>query len=165
VGDMSHVVFGQKGSVRWWVVMLQQPILLSPKFREKSSHICMQSLQNVTVICGIGYLACQDEFFVNNPLDVKGSDEHAPDFTLRLSRHFSVFPEPSMSFEHPCTVHTFFPEYLSNHYHGLCCTFSEICTKFDAVPLLDPLSYYNCCTHRSTNPGNYGYPFVHCNQN
>jgi hypothetical protein len=47
VGD-SHVVFGQKfpgenGSVRWCVVIMQQPVLLSPKFEAKSSHILTQS--------------------------------------------------------------------------------------------------------------------------
>jgi hypothetical protein len=31
-------------------------------------------------------LACQEEFFVNNPLDVKEDDEHAPDVALHLSR-------------------------------------------------------------------------------
>jgi hypothetical protein len=35
-------------------------------------------------------LACQNEFFVNNPLDVKENDEHAFDFALHLSRRFSV---------------------------------------------------------------------------
>jgi hypothetical protein len=30
-------------------------------------------------------LACQDEFFVNNLLDVKDNDEHAPDVALHFS--------------------------------------------------------------------------------
>jgi hypothetical protein len=34
------------------------------------------------------YLVCQDELFVNNPLDVKGNDQHALDFALHLSRPF-----------------------------------------------------------------------------
>jgi hypothetical protein len=43
----SHAVFGQKvtgeeGSVRL-VVMMQKPVLLSPKFGAKSSHIFTQS--------------------------------------------------------------------------------------------------------------------------
>jgi hypothetical protein len=33
-------------------------------------------------------LACQDEFFVNSPLDVKENDEHALDFALHLSYIF-----------------------------------------------------------------------------
>jgi hypothetical protein len=46
-GDNSHVVFGQtfpgeEGNVRWRIVMMQQPVLLSPKLRAKSSHIFMQ---------------------------------------------------------------------------------------------------------------------------
>jgi hypothetical protein len=44
----------------------------------------------VTVVCGIGRLACQDEFFVNNPFHVKEHDERALDFALQLSRLFSL---------------------------------------------------------------------------
>jgi hypothetical protein len=43
----SHVVFGQKfsgekGNVRRCVVVMQQPVLLSPVFGANSSHISMQ---------------------------------------------------------------------------------------------------------------------------
>jgi hypothetical protein len=34
-----------------------------------------------------------------------------------------------------CMTHVFFPERQSNQCQGLCLTFSEICTKFDAVPI------------------------------
>jgi hypothetical protein len=49
VGDHSHVVFGQKfpgekRSVRWCVVVMQQPVHLLPKFGANSLHIFMQSL-------------------------------------------------------------------------------------------------------------------------
>jgi hypothetical protein len=37
-----------------------------------------------------------------------------------------------------CTTHTFFSECLSTHCQGLHRSFSEICTKFDAVPPFDP---------------------------
>jgi hypothetical protein len=40
---------------------------------------------NVTAVCGIDCLACQDIFFVNNPLNVKQNDEHALYFALHLS--------------------------------------------------------------------------------
>jgi hypothetical protein len=33
-------------------------------------------------------LACQDEFYVNNPRDVKEKDEYVVDFALHLSRNF-----------------------------------------------------------------------------
>jgi hypothetical protein len=33
-------------------------------------------------------LACQDEFFMKSPLDVKENDEHALNFVLHLSRTF-----------------------------------------------------------------------------
>jgi hypothetical protein len=79
---------GEKGSVRQCGVVMQQPILLSPKFGEKSSHILMQLLQNLTTVCEIDCLACQDEFFVNDPLDVKENDEHAHGFALHISHLF-----------------------------------------------------------------------------
>jgi hypothetical protein len=87
--DYSHVVFGkkfpgEKGSVKRCVVVIQQQVLLSPKFGAKSSHIFTQSPTNVTVECGIDCLACQDELFVNDPLDVKGNYEHVLHFALRL---------------------------------------------------------------------------------
>jgi hypothetical protein len=45
----------------------------------------------------------------------------------------------SVSLDFPCAVHAFFPEHLSNHCQGFHQTFSEICTKFDTVPLSNPL--------------------------
>jgi hypothetical protein len=43
VGEDSHVVFGKnsgvKGSVKRCVVVMQQPVVLSPKFGAKSLHI------------------------------------------------------------------------------------------------------------------------------
>jgi hypothetical protein len=41
------------------------------KFGAQSSHILAQSPQNVTVVCGIDCLACQDEFFMNNPFNAQ----------------------------------------------------------------------------------------------
>jgi hypothetical protein len=87
---------------------------------------------------GINRLVCQDEFFVNNPLDMKENDEHAHEFALDLPRLLSV----SVSLDFPCTAHAFFPERLSKHCQGIRRTFSEICTKFDAVPLSDPSRYH-----------------------
>jgi hypothetical protein len=74
--------------VRRCVVVIQQPVLLSPKFGAKSSNIFTQSQQNVTVVCGIDCLACQDELFVNNPLKVKENYKHARDHAVHLSGLF-----------------------------------------------------------------------------
>jgi hypothetical protein len=79
------LLFGKKfpvenGTVRRCVVMMQQSIILSPKSGAKCWHIFKQSSYNVTVVGGIDCLACQDEFFANNALDVKESDEHALEF-------------------------------------------------------------------------------------
>jgi hypothetical protein len=71
VGDNSHVAFGQIFPGEKGVVVIQQQVLLSPKFRAKYSHICTQSPYNVTVVRRIDLLACQDKFFVTNHLDVK----------------------------------------------------------------------------------------------
>jgi hypothetical protein len=78
---------------------------------------------------GIDRLACQDEFFVNDPLDVKKDYEYALDFFSSAVSPFSV----SVSFDFLCTAHAFFPEFLSNHY-----IFSEICTEFIAFLFLNP---------------------------
>jgi hypothetical protein len=48
VEDNSRLISGQKfpgkkGSVRRCVVVMQQPVILSPKFEAKFSHICIQS--------------------------------------------------------------------------------------------------------------------------
>jgi hypothetical protein len=51
--------------------------------------------------------------------------------------YFSPF-SVSMSLEFPCTPRVFFSEHLPNHYQGPRLTFSQICTKFDDVPLSDP---------------------------
>jgi hypothetical protein len=51
---------GRKGSVKWRVVVLQQPVMLSPKFSAKSSHIFMKSSQNVAVLYGTGCVAYDD---------------------------------------------------------------------------------------------------------
>jgi hypothetical protein len=55
VGDDSHLVFRQKllgdgRSLRWGIVMVKQPGLFSPKFGATSSHVFMQSPQNVAVM-------------------------------------------------------------------------------------------------------------------
>jgi hypothetical protein len=48
--------------------------------------------------------------------------------------HFSV----SVSLDFPCSAYAFFSECLPNICQDLRHTFSEICTKLDAVPLPDP---------------------------
>jgi hypothetical protein len=75
---------------------------------------------------------------VNDTLNVKENDEHAPDFRLQLSRLFSVSFNLDMSFKNPSTAQTFLPERLSNHCPGLRTSFSEICKQFYAIPLSDP---------------------------
>jgi hypothetical protein len=87
VGVDSNVVFdekcpGEKGSVRWCVVVMKQPVLSSLKFGAN----CHALLKNVSLVCRMNCLACQDEFHVNNPLDVKENNEH--DFAFRQPHLF-----------------------------------------------------------------------------
>jgi hypothetical protein len=63
-------------------------------------------------------------------------------FCFSPASPFMVSVSLEMPFKHLCTAHAFFPEHLSNRCHGFHLTFSEICTKFDAVYLLDPS--WNC---------------------
>ena len=73
--DNGNLVFRQKllgedERVRQGVVMVKQPGLFLPKLGAMSSHIFMQSPQNIAVEPGIHSLACWDIFFVHIPLDV-----------------------------------------------------------------------------------------------
>jgi hypothetical protein len=56
----------------------------------------------VTAVCGIDCLVCQDEFFVNNPLDIEENVEHGLEFAVHLSHLFFVCPELNM----PLNTHT-----------------------------------------------------------
>jgi hypothetical protein len=119
-------------NVRWCVVVMQQPVLLLPKFRAKSLYIFTvkhhSSMRN--------WLFGQDEFFVNNPLDAQQKWWACswPCFsTVSLFFFFFFFVSVKLLCA-SCFLH----ERLCNHCPGLCCTFSKICTKFNAVPLSDP---------------------------
>jgi hypothetical protein len=135
--DRSRVIGGQqlccfwseipveKENVRWLQFFCRQSSV-------RSLHTFSPSHYKTSVVCGIDRLVWQDEFFMNIPLDVKENDEHACDFALLSPLSVSV------SSDFPCMAHAFFPECLSNYCQGFCSTFSEICIKFDALPLLDP---------------------------
>jgi hypothetical protein len=107
--------------------LLQQPVFLSPKFRAKSSQIFTQSQQNVTVVYEIDCLACKDEDFVNNPLDVEENDEYALDFSL----HFPVCPEPACHSNTHVRLMFSSPNACLIIARPFVALFPEICTKFD----------------------------------
>jgi hypothetical protein len=67
---------------------MKQPVLLLPKFWTKFLHTFTQSPQNDTVVCRIDCLACQDEFFMNTPFDVK---EHYVDAISIALHPFAFF--------------------------------------------------------------------------
>jgi hypothetical protein len=112
------------------VVVMQQPVIFSPKFGTKSSHTFTQSSLNVTIVCRMDCLACEDEFFVSSHHDVRGNDEYAIHLTVShfRSRWVCNFPP-----KHPCIAIAFFLQHLCRHCQGVHCTFSEIFLKFEAV--------------------------------
>jgi hypothetical protein len=127
----------EKGSVSRCFVMMQQSVFLSPKLGAKSWPIFMQSPQNVTVVCGIDCLDCQNELFVHNPLDVKENDEHALDFDLRPSLPFShsvslalrvwlMLPSPNACLIIARVSVQLFPRFAQNLMILLCGTHREI---------------------------------------
>jgi hypothetical protein len=125
------MLFSVRNSVRRCVIVMQQPVLLSPKFGAKSSHVSRSRRKTSQRIRNgvFGLPACQDEFFVNSPLDLKENYEHALDFALHLFRLFSV----SVSLDIPCTAHAFFPASLYNHCQCFRRISSEIFTKLYSV--------------------------------
>jgi hypothetical protein len=141
--DDSHVAFGwkipgEKWSKRQCIVVMQQPVLLSPKFGAKSLHIFTQSPWNISVVWGIDCLGCQDKFFVNNPLDVKESDEPALDFALHLS--CLIWSRWVWTFRLRLILSSLIACLIIGRVSFA--LFSEICTKFDDVSILGPLR--NC---------------------
>jgi hypothetical protein len=64
---------------------------------------------------------------MNNLLVVKENDEHVLGLALHCLAFFGL-GEFGFSVYGSC----FLPERFPNHYQGLRCTFSEICTKFNA---------------------------------
>jgi hypothetical protein len=137
VGDGSHIIFGHK--IPWWkreceTVQCRDvtAIFLCEFFAQ-----CHAVAVKVTVVCGSDCFSCQDEFLMNNPLDVKWNDEHALDFVVHLSRTFQS------GLNRACYSHTRVRLMLS--FPNVCLiisrvsvTLSEICTKFDAHSLSDP---------------------------
>jgi len=64
--------------------MVKQPGLFSPKFGATFSHVSLHLPQNITVEAGIHILACWDNFFFHNPLDVKESNDQGSDIAFHL---------------------------------------------------------------------------------
>jgi hypothetical protein len=78
----------EKGSMKWCIVLMQQPVLLSPKFGAKSSHIS-SSLRKTSQLYA-EFIVCrtrQNSLWTIH-LIIKENDEHALYFALHLSRLF-----------------------------------------------------------------------------
>jgi hypothetical protein len=84
VGDGSHVDFVHKFPGEKVHCHDATAHSFASKVWEKV-FVHFQSPYNVTAGCGTNRLACQDEFFVNNNLDIKQNDEHTLHFVLHLS--------------------------------------------------------------------------------
>jgi hypothetical protein len=80
---------GEKGSVRQCSVMMQQTVLLSPKFGSKSSHIITQSPQSVTVVCRMTVWPARINYFWTIP----SMSMNATGMLLTLLSTYSEFLE------------------------------------------------------------------------
>jgi hypothetical protein len=74
---------GEKGITRWCNIIMNSQFFCRQSSGQILAYFHAFDLK-VTVVCGIDSLASQDEFFVNNPLNVKENDEHSLDFALHL---------------------------------------------------------------------------------
>jgi hypothetical protein len=93
-------------------------------------------------MCGIDCNSCQNKFFVNSPLEVKGNYENALDFAPHLFR-LLVSVSLDIPFKYPCTAYDFFPGYFYKRCQGLRSILLEISSNFDAVPLWDSMGNHN----------------------
>jgi hypothetical protein len=82
---------------------MKQPVLSSP--------IRGEVFARFHAVYRIDCLACQNDFFDNNTLNIKENNERALDFALYLSRLLLV----SVSSDFPCTAQAFLPERLAYH--------------------------------------------------
>jgi hypothetical protein len=139
VGTTVMLFFGkkfpvEKGNVRCWVVVKQQPVLSSPEFGAKSSHIFTQSPKTSEQYAELVVWPARTNSLWIIPLISENGDEHSLDLALHLSPLFGLGEFGHFHY----TAHAFFLERLSDHYHGLRRTSSEICTKFDGHSQSDP---------------------------
>jgi hypothetical protein len=104
-----------KRSARRCIVMMQQPVLLWPKFpSEVFAHFHAVAVKRYSSVrnwlFGLpGRILCEQ------PLWCQRKWLHALDFAVHLFHYLSVCPEPSMIFKHACTANAFFLERLSNY--------------------------------------------------
>jgi hypothetical protein len=139
VGNNSHVVFGKKkkspgenGSGDSVLSWCNNQFLCRQNLGQILHTFSCSRCKDITVVCRMECLACNNELFVNNPNDVKENYEHALYFAFSCLTSFDL-----SGFGLSIYSSHFFPEHLSNHCQGLCHTLSEICIEFDVLPLSD----------------------------
>jgi hypothetical protein len=82
MGDDSHVVFSHKlccfqGRVSGRVFVMNEQVVVAPKFRSFSSHTFSEAPQNVTVKVRVDRSVRRNKSTVNSPLHVeKKNNEH-----------------------------------------------------------------------------------------
>jgi hypothetical protein len=112
---------------------MQQPILLSPKFGVKSSHIFMHSPQNIT--------ACMQNWLFSILVQILCEQSPWCQKMIRMSLTslFTCLAFFGLPWNQACHSNTLVWLMLSSLKARLCLqhTLSEICTKFDACCLSD----------------------------
>ena len=92
--DNSHVDYGQKcageqRSMKWHIVNDAKQFTWS----QNSGHyfpLSHRAVTKVTLDCGIDLVVLWNEFFVDNPLDIKENKEHALDFIFICGTLFGL---------------------------------------------------------------------------
>jgi hypothetical protein len=123
---VSRVVFGQKfpgekGNMIYFIVVMQQPVLVSPELTAKSSHShhkMPQGYKELTV-----WPAKTNSLWAIPLMSKK-----------MISMLFSYLTFLGLPWtKHPCTAHAFILKHLSHHCQGLCRTSSEICATQNGI--------------------------------
>jgi hypothetical protein len=85
---VSHRLCGFQRCLNRRVVVMKEPVVVTPKFRSFSSHIFSQASQNITVKVRVYHSARRNKFTVNNSLHIEKNNEHALCWTSHLPRLF-----------------------------------------------------------------------------
>jgi hypothetical protein len=67
---------GFQGHVDGCVVMMNEPVVVAPKFQSFLSHIFSEASQNITVKVRVDRSVRRNKFTVNNPLHVEKTGMH-----------------------------------------------------------------------------------------
>jgi hypothetical protein len=72
---MGEKLTPYESSVRWWIVIMEQPTARTPQFRSFSPNVLPQTVKNIAVVLGVHGLAFEGKFILHNHSNVEKHDE------------------------------------------------------------------------------------------